>query len=108
VGKSVDAAPVLTAALKATTRENRKDLMAGAVALLKSGAEPSSDIKVGRGTRAQRRQAARAMGWRGKKAGRQNFERNIAKVRNAVMVDESLHLAQDRIEHPVRSRLRRS
>lgn len=90
------------------SRERRKELMGAAVELYKSGGEPSETPVKDHYTRAELRQAARAFGWRGKKAKRQNLERGFAQVRDAVLVDQALTKAKDRVEHPIASRLRRS
>ena len=90
------------------SRERRKELMSVAVEFHKSGAEPSDTPLKDHYTRAELRQAARAFGWRGKKAKRQNLERGFAKVGEATRVDEALVMAKDRVQHPIKSRLRRS
>lgn len=90
------------------SRKNRRALMAAAVELHKSGAQPTTTEVPAHPTRAQRRQAARAFGWRGKKAKRQRFDRGFEQVARAVLVDDALAKAKDRVEHPLRSRLRRS
>ena len=90
------------------SKERRRELMNAAVELYKSGAEPSPEIEPkDHYTRAELRQAARAFGWRGKKAKRQNIVARAADVRRAVLLDEALHAAEERVAHPIRSRLGR-
>lgn len=100
--------------LDSASRENRRDLVEKAVELYKSGAEPSSDDVVPAHSRAAMRQAQRAAGNRGTKTATKNPVRHVrrlqtgaVKIRRAVLVDEALHVAQDRVEHPIKSRLRR-
>jgi hypothetical protein len=88
-------------------RDQRKEIVKAAVRLHKSGAEPAVPGVPDRPSRSQRRQAARALGWRGSKASRHNIVREVDRVRRVVAVDEALVAAKDRVEHPVRSRLRR-
>ncbi len=92
----------------------RKDLMRAAVELHKSGAEPSETPLKEHYSRAELRRAARALGWKGEKTARDHPERaarrvkaRVTEVRRAVLVDQGLASAKDRVEHPVRSRLRR-
>jgi hypothetical protein len=96
------------------SRSRRKELLSAATTLLKSGAEPSGEAPE-HYTRAQVRQAQRAVGNRGAKARRANPEKHMKRtiegarrVARVVMTDELLDVAKDRVEHPIRSRLRRS
>ncbi len=97
------------------SRPRRKDLVSAATALYKSGAEPNPVGVEGVPSRAELRRAARALGHRGSKSARQNPDRAARqqqamakKVAQAVLLDDALLAAKDRVEHPVRSRLRRS
>ncbi len=89
-------------------KADRKGLVAAATLLYKSGAEPSPAPTTGHYTRAQQRQALRAVGWRGAGAKRHNVVKKLYAAHQAVLIDEALGAAKERVEHPVRSRLRRS
>jgi hypothetical protein len=56
---------------------------------------------------AQKRQLQRSLGYRGSKARRHTIERDSKKFANVLGVELALDAAKERIEHPVRSRLRR-
>jgi hypothetical protein len=85
----------------------RKELIKAATRLHKSGAEPNEAPVPERYTRAQLRQAKRALGWRGSKTNRHNVVKRLPQVMETVMLDEALSVAKDRVEHPLSSRLRR-
>lgn len=90
-------------------KDQRKDLLKAGTRLVKSGVAPTSVSDAPRAlNRAQMRQAQRALGYRGSKAKRHNLQRGQARLRQVLLVEEVLDAAQDRIDHPVRSRLRRS
>lgn len=99
--------------LEQVSKGPRKELVAAAGVLYKSGAEPSPlEPRVPK-TRAELRQLGRALGHHGSKSAKKNPERHArrlqranAQVWQAVMVDEALAAAKDRAEHPLRSRLR--
>lgn len=93
--------------LDALSKSRKRELVGAAMALYKSGAEPNPEVLRDHYSRAELRQAARAYGWRGKKAKRQNIARGVQRVYEAVLIDEALSAAKDRVEHPVASRLRR-
>ena len=83
----------------------RKEVVAAATRLYKSGVLPT-EPKEGQLTRVQRRQLERALGYRGSKAKRHNTKRQMAKFREVMAVEQVLDIAQDRVEHPIRARLR--
>ena len=94
--------------LEEVAKAQRKELVRAGTRLVKSGVAPTGKPPEGRTlTRAEQRQAQRALGYRGSKAKRHNFQRQQAKLRQVLTVEEVLDAAQDRIDHPVRSRLRR-
>ena len=89
-------------------KSQRKELMQAGTRLYKSGVNPTTPAAPHvHLTRAQNRQFQRALGYRGSKAKRHNMERQQKKFRQVMAVEEVLEAAQDRVEHPVRSRLRR-
>ena len=99
--------------IEGLSKDRRKELMQGATELYKSGAAPLPDDVDTTPNRARVRQAQRAEGNRGVKAQRHNpakHQRRVVagkiKVSQAIMLDEALHAAKDRVEHPIRSRLR--
>lgn len=86
----------------------RKQVVKAATRLYKSGAEPSEPVEPRPLRRYEQRQLARALGWRGSKAKRQkNVTKRLEEVRQALVVDDALIAAKERVEHPVRSRLKR-
>ena len=100
--------------LDGASRVNRRALSAAATELYKSGAEPNTTAAPEHPTRAQVRQAQRALGYRGSKTVQKNPHRHqnrvrtgVVKVGRAVLVDEQLTKAQARVNHPLKSRLRR-
>jgi hypothetical protein len=93
--------------LEQASKDVRREVVKAATRLYKSGAEPSEGPAPVHLNRAEIRQTARAMGWRGKKAKRQNVVRRSVEIRRAVLVDEALGLAKERVDHPVRSRLKK-
>ena len=51
---------------------------------------------------------ARALGWRGSKAKRQkDVGVRLEQVRQVLVVDDALAAAKERVEHPIRSRIKR-
>ena len=94
------------------SRARRREVLSAGVELLKSGGVPSPDGPPPRPTRAQIREARRAIGNRGTKTAKNNPHRHEnrlraggVRVQRAVLVDDALHAAKDRVEHPIRSRL---
>lgn len=83
----------------------RKEIVRAATKLYKSGAQPNLSA-ASHPTRAQRRQAARALGWRGAKARHHRRDR-LRQVQAVVAVDEALGAAKERVERPIRARLKR-
>ena len=99
--------------IEGLTKQRQKELLGAAVELLKSGAEPSPDDVVPDNSRAARRQVQRAAGNRGSKTAKRNPHRHEnrlraggERVRKAVLLDDALHAAKNRVDHPVLSRLR--
>jgi hypothetical protein len=89
-------------------KRRQKDIDQAATRLLKSGVLPSAsaegEVHL---TRTQQRQLMRSLGWRGSKAQRHNVERGLKRFGEVMLVEQALDRAQDRVDHPVRSRLRR-
>lgn len=89
-------------------KAKRKELVQAGTKLYKSGITPTApaapDAHL---TRAQQRQTLRALGYRGSKAKRHNIDRQKAKFQQVLAVEQVLDHVEDRINHPVRSRLRR-
>lgn len=99
--------------IEGLSKERRKEVLGAAVDLYKSGADPSPDGVTPDTSRASVRRAERAAGNRGAKTAQKNPARHARslqagaqRVRQAVLVDEALHDAKDRVEHPIASRLR--
>ena len=100
--------------LEQVSKGHRKELVRAATEFYKSGAEPSPDAAPEHFTRAQVRQAQRALGNRGTKARRANPAKHAravvlrsSEVVRVVLADEALGVAKQRVEHPLMSRLRR-
>lgn len=89
------------------SKEKRKEIVKTATVAYKTGAEPHQETEPHKMSRAEHRQLARALGWRGKKAKRHNIERRTQLAQKAVLTDAALQEAQERVLHPVRSRIRR-
>lgn len=97
------------------TKKERREIMRAATRAVKSGVEPSSPIETPESIpRYQQRQMARALGNRGSKSAKKNPERMARQteerreqLRQVLVVDDALQAAQERVEHPIRSRLKR-
>ncbi len=87
--------------------DSRRQIVKAAGQLYRSGAEPTPQGTPHTPNRAEMRQMARALGWRGAKAKRQNFAKRLPEVAKAVLVDEALGEAKFRAEHPILSRVGR-
>ena len=92
--------------LEKVSKSERKDLQRTATRLYKSGARPTTVERTAPLRRFEKRQVARAAGWRGSKATRQKASR-LRDIQQAILVDDLMVAAEDRVQHPVRSRLRR-
>lgn len=94
-------------------KDERRAVVKAATRLYKSGAEPNDSPLPEYPTRAQVRQAQRALGHRGSKSAKKNPERHARRLQRGaddllrvLAVDEALAAAKDRVEHPIKSRLR--
>ena len=104
----------MTTILDGLEKTRRREVVKMAETAYKSGAEPSTVEMTGPRTRAERRQLARAMGIKGSKSVRRDPEKAMRRlgkraqeIDRALMGDAALLLAQERVQHPLRSRLRR-
>ena len=99
--------------IESLSKQRQKELIQGATELFKSGAVPNPRDIDTTPNRARVRQAQRAEGNRGAKTRRHNpakHQRRVVagkmKTTEAILLDEGLQVAKDRVEHPIRSRIR--
>ena len=97
------------AVLSELDKKRRKEVIQAATNLNKSGIKPTPALvdpnyKM---SKKELRRLQRAMGYRGSKAKRHNIERQTKKLQQVLMVEEALDAAQERMDHPLRSRLKR-
>jgi hypothetical protein len=99
----------MSALLPQLKKSRRKDLVKASERLLEQGIQPTP-VAEGTAERPLKRQEVRrlqrAMGYRGSKAKRHNVKRNMARMQQVLLVEEALDAAQDRKDHPIRSRLK--
>lgn len=94
--------------LEQLDKSRQKEVIKAATEAYKTGIRPTSTEDAPEHlTRAQFRQLQRALGYRGSKAKRHNIERQRKEFQKVLLIEESLDRGQDRVEHPIRSRLRR-
>lgn len=98
--------------LELVTQKQKREIIKTAVPLLKSGVMPTVAEAPEKPTRVQLRQAQRALGDHGTKTAKKNpqrhqrrLDRGVELARRAVVLDEALALAKNRVEHPIKSRL---
>jgi hypothetical protein len=88
--------------LAALPKRRRRELVREATDLIREhGAEglvSDPDAPPVKLTRARRRDMARALGWRGTKAKRQNFDKRLPKVAQALAMDQALTAANARLQ----------